>query len=345
MYLKDLSELYGASGNEEAVKRYIRDVVKKTGKADYIKEDHLGNLMCFKKGKNQQKTLVLMAHMDEVGLMVSKIGEDGKLNVFPVGGVDARVLLGKRVVVGEKNIDGIIPFKAIHLQKKDYKDVPDWKIIKVDIGAKDKKDAESRVSIGDFCHFRTGFEEYENRYVGKAFDDRAGCAMMLEILEGMNDLPAYNVIFAFVVQEENGLRASGAVLKHFHPDAALIIEGTTAGDNPELKQERWSTHLDNGPAISYLQSMYVIDRRLFNAIVKTAEAINIPYQLKGRTVGGTDASRLARSFYGVPGAVVNVPARYIHSPVSVMSKSDYADTLRLVKELVMTENYLKVLEV
>src|SRR6056297_3549575 len=336
MYLKDLSQIYGASGNEENVKKYIRDVVKKTSKIDYIKEDHLGNLMCFKKGKIQKKTLVVMAHMDEVGLMVSKIEEDGKLNVLPVGGVDARVLIGKRVVVGEKNIDGVIPYKAIHLQNKDYKKIPDWNDIKVDIGAKDKKDAQSKVNLGDFCHFRTLFEEYENRYVGKAFDDRAGCAIMLEILEEMNDLPAYNVVFAFVVQEENGLRASGAVLKHFHPDAALIIEGTTAGDNPDLKRERWSTHLDNGPAISYLQSMYVIDRRLFNAIVKTAELIHIPYQLKGRTVGGTDASRLARSFYGVPGAVVNCPARYIHSPVIVMSKSDYMHTRSLVKEIVMT---------
>ncbi len=345
MYLKNLSELYGASGNEEAVKKYIREIVKKTGKIDYIKEDHLGNLMCFKKGKNQKKTLVLMAHMDEVGLLVSKIEEDGKLNVLPVGGVDPRVLLGKRVVVGEKNIDGIIPFKAIHLQKSDYKKVPDWNDIRVDIGAKDKKDAESRVGIGDYCHFNTSFEEYENRYIGKAFDDRAGCSIMLDVLESMTELPTYNVIFAFVVQEEIGLRGSGAVLKHFHPDAALILEGTTAGDNPELKKERWSTHLDNGPAINYLQSMYVIDRRLFNAIIRTAEDIKIPYQMKGRTVGGTDAGRLARSFYGVPGAVVNVPARYIHSPVSVMSKSDYHHTFKLVKALVMTENYLEALEV
>ncbi|MFP4461838.1 MAG: M42 family metallopeptidase [Thermotogota bacterium] len=345
MYLKDLSQLYGASGNEEKVKDYIKDVVKKIGKIDYMKEDHLGNLMCFKKGKNQKKTLLVMAHMDEVGLMVSKIEEDGKLNVFPVGGVDVRVLLGKRVVVGEKNIDGIIPFKAIHLQKKDYKKIPDWNDIKVDIGAKDKKEAESKVNIGDFCHFRTLFEAYKNRYVGKAFDDRAGCAIMLEILEAMKELPPFNVIFAFVVQEENGLRGSGAILKHFHPDAALIIEGTTAGDNPELKRERWSTHLDSGPAISYLQSMHVIDRRLFKVIVDTAESIKIPYQIKGRTVGGTDAGRLARSFYSVPGAVVSTPARYIHSPVSVMSKADYEHTHRLVNELIMTENYLKVLEV
>src|SRR6056297_4220562 len=126
MYLKDLSQLYGASGNEETVRKYIREVAKKSGKIDYIKEDHLGNLMCFKKGKVQKKTLVVMAHMDEVGLMVSKIEEDGRLSVLPVGGVDPRVLLGKRVVVGEKNINGVIPFKAIHLQKKDYKKVPDW---------------------------------------------------------------------------------------------------------------------------------------------------------------------------------------------------------------------------
>jgi endoglucanase len=344
-YLKELSEIYGASGNESEVKKFIKGKVLESKKIDYIKEDHLGNLMCFKKGKNQKKTLLLMAHMDEVGLMVSDIEEDGRLCVQPVGGVDKRVLLGKRVVVGKKNIEGVIPFKAIHLQDDDYSAMPKWDSIRVDIGSADKKETELKVQLGDYCHFKTSFEEYQNRVVGKAFDDRAGCSMMLEIIEELKELPSYNIVFAFVVQEENGLRGSGAVLKHFHADAALVIEGTTAGDNPELKTERWSTHLDKGPAISYLQSMYVIDRRLFNVILDSAEKLSIPYQLKGRTVGGTDTTRTARSFYGIPGAVVNVPSRYIHSPTCVMSKEDYKNTALLVRDIVMNENFLNSLEV
>ncbi len=344
-YLKELSEIYGVSGNEAEVKKFIKRKIVDSKKIDYIKEDHIGNLMCLKKGKNQNKTLLLMAHMDEVGLMVSDIEEDGRLCVQAVGGVDKRVLLGKRVVVGKDNIEGVIPFKAIHLQNSDYADVPTWNTIRVDIGSSDKKESEKKVQIGDYCHFKTEFEEYENRVVGKAFDDRAGCSIMLDILESMEDLPSYNIVFAFVVQEENGLRGSGAVLKHFHADAALVLEGTTAGDNPELKKERWSTHLDNGPAISYLQSGYVIDRRLFTSIIDTAERLTIPHQLKGRTVGSTDTTRTAQSFYGIPGAVINVPSRYIHSPVCVMSKDDYHHTVTLVKELVMNENFLKSLEV
>lgn len=344
-YLKELSEIYGASGNETEVRKFIKAKVLESKKIDYIKKDHLGNLMCLKKGKNQNKTLLLMAHMDEVGLMVSDIDEDGRLCVQAVGGVDKRVLLGKRVAVGKENIEGVIPFKAIHLQNSEATAVPSWDSIRVDIGSADRKESETKVQIGDYCHFKTVFEEYENRVIGKAFDDRAGCSVMLDILEAMDDLPYYNLVFAFVVQEENGLRGSGAVLKHFNADAALVLEGTTAGDNPELKRERWSTHLDNGPAISYLQSGYVIDRRLFTAIIDTAERLELPHQLKGRTVGSTDTTRTAKSFYGIPGAVINVPSRYIHSPVCVMSKEDYKNTVKLVKDIVMNEIFLKSLEV
>jgi len=341
-YLKDLTELNGASGNEKAVRKYIKEKIE--NKVDKIIEDPIGNLLAIKySGNPDAKKLLVMAHMDEVGLMVTSIESDGRLAVQPVGGVDPRVLLGKRVVVGEESLDGIIGYKAIHLQREDFSTPPKWTNIRVEIGCSKKEEAEKKVSVGDYIHFHSKFEEYDNRYIGKAFDDRAGCAVLMELIDNYNEV-SFDIYYAFVVQEEVGLRGSGAILKHVKPDALLVFEGTTAGDNPELKEARWSTHLDNGPALSYLQSGYVINEMLFNSIRKTADMNGIPYQMKGRTVGGTDATRAARTYFGVPGAVINVPSRYIHSPVCVISRSDFDNVVELAKKIVSNDDYINALE-
>ena len=343
MFLKDLCEINGASGNEDRVRSYIQEQLKSPEERGQV--DVLGNLFFEKKGNGtSDKTILLMAHTDEVGLMVTNIQDDGLLAVSPIGGVDPRVLLGKRVWVGENNLPGVIGYKAIHLQKEDFKTLPDWDKVRVDIGAQKKEEAQKSVNLGDYVHFYSPFEEYENRYVGKALDDRAGCALLMALYR---ELPVLNhrVVFAFVVQEEIGLRGSGSTLKRYKPDAAIVVEGTTAGDNPELKRERWSTHLDNGPAISYLQSGYALDYRLFEAIVAFANQKGILYQLKGRTVGGTDGTRLASTYFGVPCAGVNIPSRYIHSPVSVISKKDFENTKQFIADILTEEILLKALEV
>ena len=343
MFLKDLCEINGASGNEDRVRSYIQEQLKSPEEPGQV--DVLGNLFFEKKGNGKSdKTILLIAHTDEVGLMVTNIQDDGLLAVSPVGGVDPRVLLGKRVWVGENNLPGVIGYKAIHLQKEDFKTLPDWDKVRVDIGAQKKEEAQKSVNLGDYVHFYSPFEEYENRYVGKALDDRAGCALLMALYR---ELPVLNhrVVFAFVVQEEIGLRGSGSTLKRYKPDAAIVVEGTTAGDNPELKRERWSTHLDNGPAISYLQSGYALDYRLFEAIVAFANQKGILYQLKGRTVGGTDGTRLASTYFGVPCAGVNIPSRYIHSPVSVISKKDFENTKQFIADILTEEILLKALEV
>lgn len=343
MFLKDLCEINGASGNEDRVRSYIQEQLKSPEEPGQV--DVLGNLFFEKKGNGtSDKTILLMAHTDEVGLMVTNIQDDGLLAVSPIGGVDPRVLLGKRVWVGENNLPGVIGYKAIHLQKEDFKTLPDWDKVRVDIGAQKKEEAQKSVNLGDYVHFYSPFEEYENRYVGKALDDRAGCALLMALYR---ELPVLNhrVVFAFVVQEEIGLRGSGSTIKRYKPDAAIVVEGTTAGDNPELKRERWSTHLDNGPAISYLQSGYALDYRLFEAIVAFANQKGILYQLKGRTVGGTDGTRLASTYFGVPCAGVNIPSRYIHSPVSVISKKDFENTKQFIADILTEEILLKALEV
>lgn len=341
MFLKELCEINGASGNEENVRKFIQQKLATPDQPGHV--DKLGNLVFEKKGNGKtEKTLLLAAHMDEVGLMVTQIQDDGLLCVMPIGGVDPRVLLGKRVKIGEKETDGMIGYKAIHLQTEELKIPPTWEKIRVDIGVQKKDEAQKKVTIGDFVHFFSPFEEYANRYVGKAFDDRAGCAILMELYQTLPVLN-YNLIFAFVVQEEVGLRGSGSVLKRYKPDAGLVIEGTTAGDNPELPEARWSTHLGNGPAISYLQSGYALDHRLLEAILTYLREKKMHFQLKGRTVGGTDATRFASTYFGVPCAGVNIPSRYIHSPCCVISKSDFEETCHLVEMLIKDEILIQAL--
>ncbi|HPE68678.1 MAG TPA: M20/M25/M40 family metallo-hydrolase [Thermotogota bacterium] len=342
MDLQALCEINGASGNEEKVREWIQNRVQ--GMADHLTQDPVGNLVATKRGKNPAgKSLLVMAHMDEVGLMVTGYEEDGRLSVMPVGGVDPRVLPGKKVVVGKDALPGVIGYKAIHLQREDFSTPPKWENIRVEMGFGKKEDCKKKVKIGDYVHFYSPFEELPRRFLGKAFDDRGGCALLIHALEKMSPVD-YDVHFAFVVQEEIGLRGSGAVLKQFRPTCALIVEGTTAGDNPELEKARWSTILDQGPAISYLQGGYALDTRLLDVILGTAREHAIPFQMKGRTVGGTDASRLARTYSGIPGGGINIPSRYIHSPASVISKKDYENTGKLLLALVQNKKYLDVME-
>ncbi|QTA37792.1 M20/M25/M40 family metallo-hydrolase [Thermosipho ferrireducens] len=326
MFLKELSELNGVSGNEEKVREFIKEKIK--DKVDKLWVDRMGNLIAYKKGKGKAK-VVLDAHMDEVGLMIVNINDDGSLAFAPVGGVDPRVIIGKKVIINDK-VKGVIGYKAIHLQKDDYLRTPEYSQLSIDIGVSSKSEAEKKVKIGDYVSFLTKYREIGNFATGKAFDDRGGCSILLDII--FNNIESdYDLYFAFVVQEETGLRGAAVVSEQIKPDFAIALETTTAGDNPELEKEHWATHLGDGPAITFLHSGYAIDHRIFEALVKTAQKHNIPFQYKRRTAGGTDAARYARSIYGVPAGVVSIPSRYIHSPLSVINLSDYNNTYLLIK--------------
>lgn len=341
-WLKALCELHGASGNEERVKDFIKSQL--ADRSDEVLEDGIGNLVLVKKGTGKiPKKLMLLAHTDEVGLMVTNIEDDGRLAVMPVGGVDPRVLLGKRVVIGEKDIPGFIGFKAIHLQKEAIHTPPDWKDIRVEAGFSGKDEASEKVQIGNYIHFYSPFEEFENRIIGKALDDRGGCALLMDLFENLPQLD-YDLCFGFVVQEEVGLRGSGAAAKMCRPDVGLVFETTTAGDNPELSPARWSTILDHGVALSYLQGGYALDYRIFELLVDTASRNQIPYQCKGRIVGGTDATRLAKTLYGIPCGGLNLPGRYIHAPVTIASKSDYQAAFDLAKAVLLEGKIVQIME-
>ncbi|AKI96507.1 M42 family metallopeptidase [Kosmotoga pacifica] len=333
--LKELTEIPGISGFEEKVADFIEEKIK--DKVDKYWRDSVGNLMALKKGKNNNaKKLMLLAHMDEVGLMVSKINKDGSVGIVRVGGVDPRVLIGKKVLVGRDLLKGIIGFKAIHLQRDNsLLKAPSYKELSVYMGFSSKEEALKKVKVGDPVYFDTQYEEVGHYAIGKAFDDRSGCAILMEVLNSLeNTSLEHDIYFAWVVQEEVGLRGSGVAAKQIVPDAALVFENTTAGDNPEIPENRWATRLGHGPALTFAHGGLVLDRKIYETIKATAESNNIPYQHKARIAGGTDAARLARTLSGIPSGVISTPSRYIHSPVSIIDTRDFSALIKLAKILV-----------
>lgn len=247
--LKELSELPGISGFEEKVADYIEEKIK--DKVDKYWRDNVGNLIALKKGKGNGKKLMLLAHMDEVGLMVKRVNEDGTLAIRAVGGLAPRVLIGKKVLVGPDLIPGVIGFDAIHIQEPaTVLKSPSYDSLSVYLGVS-SKDEVKNVRIGDPVFFSTKYEEVGNYAIGKAFDDRSGCEVLLSVLDDILENPVdYDIYFAWVVQEEVGLRGSGVAAAQIKPDAALVFENTTAGDNPEMPESRWSTRLGEGPALT-----------------------------------------------------------------------------------------------
>jgi len=330
MYLKELSELDGVSGDEERIRKFIEEKIK--DKVDSLKVDVLGNMIAFKKGTRSNRKFLLAAHMDEVGFMVTNIEDDGTLSFGPVGGIDPRVVVGKHIrIKGE--LPGVIGYKAIHLQKKDeLLASPKFENLRINIGANSKEEASHKVEIGDYVTFATDFRCENTRATGKAFDDRAGCAVLMEVIE-QEQRYEDDLYFAFLVQEETGLRGSAVLFEQLCPDLALVIEGTTAGDDPGLPEHQWATCLGDGPAITFMHRGYVVNKKIYESILQIARKYDIKHQHKRRTAGGTDAARLAKTGGGVPAGVISVPARYIHSPLSVIDMGDFENTVKLVSKI------------
>ncbi len=334
-YLKELSEIPGVSGDEMRIREFIREKI--IGKVDELFIDNLGNLIAFKKGKRKNRSKVMvLAHMDEVGFMVTRLNEDGTLSFLPVGGVKPEILPGKRVKVVREGVHGVIGFKAVHLQKEDEMNkLPRWDDLRIDAGFESKDEAEKNVKIGDYVCFDYPFEDLGNMVLGKAFDDRGGCSLLLDLIL-QNDNFENDVHFVFTVQEEVGLRGSGVVMESIDVDVALVIEVTATGDEPSMK-DRKSTVVGEGPAITTAHRGYVVPRKVLEWIISTAESGRIKYQFRRRTIGATDALSIATRKSGTPCGVISIPARYIHGPSSLMSKEDYSETFKLLLTLLNSE--------
>ncbi|HHT48952.1 MAG TPA: M42 family metallopeptidase [Firmicutes bacterium] len=327
MLLKELSALNGVSSNETTVRHFIRDRIQ--GKVETIRTDRLGNLLAGQGQGKKGPKIMLSAHMDEVGLMVVGIDPSGLLKIKTVGSIDERVLLSKRVLVGPQQIPGVIGAKPIHLQEREERQRPmKLSALFVDIGATDRSDAEKVVNIGDLIAFDTKPDLFgDGLFKGKALDDRAGCAVLLNLIEREYNLPLY---YAFTVQEEVGLRGATVAAFGLNPDLAIVVETTSAGDVPPLKKHQASTRLGLGPAISVMDRSVIVHPKLVAQLVAVAEAAKIPYQFRQGTSGGTEAGAINQTRAGIPAAVISIPCRYIHSPVGVLNLNDFEQTINLI---------------
>lgn len=327
--VKELCLLSGVSSFEDEVRNYIRNRVEPF--ADEVRIDSIGNLIAHKKGaKNAGNKLMLCAHMDEVGLIIKSITEDGYLKFSCIGGIDRRVLLGKRVAIGDKKITGIIGLKAIHLTTpEERKRVPKLDEYYIDIGAKDKESAESVVCLGDCGVFVSDVVEFGNQMLkAKAIDDRVGCAVLVKLLE--EELPM-DCTFVFTVQEEVGTRGAFGAAFSITPEIALVLEGTTAADNPALERARQVCWPGKGPVISWMDNSSMYDRELFELLRDLADQNEIPWQMKHYLAGGTDAGAIQRTRDGVRVAGISAAVRYLHAPSSVACMSDFEHMLTLAR--------------
>lgn len=320
MVLKELCTLRGVSGNEHEVRDFLLEKVRK--KADEVRVDRMGNVLAVKKAdRADAPTILLDAHMDEVGMIVVGVNDNGLLSYDTVGGIDSRVVVSKRVRVGEKAVPGVIGAKAIHLQTAAEREtVLGHSDLYIDIGAKDKAQAEELVQPGDYVSFDSDYMEFGDGYVkARALDDRVGCMTLLRILENRYDV---NVICAFTCQEEIGLNGALAARFGVECDAAVVMEGTSANDLGCVEDHQKVCSLKKGVAVSFMDNSALHDRQLFARMLEIGREAGIPCQVKNRVAGGNDAGPIRSSREAVATVVLSVPCRNIHSPSSVAAFED-----------------------
>lgn len=334
--LKQLSEAMGVSGAEDEVRKLILNSIK--DHVTDIRVDALGNVLAVKKGTGQVNLRVLVAaHMDEVGFIVTGFDSDGTLKIESVGGIDPRILPSLRVYVGKKRIPGVIPWRPIHLSSKE-KDVKPVDSFRIDIGTTSKGAAEGKVKLGDRVIFASETSEVNGAIIrGKAFDDRAGCAELIELCKG--DPFPFDLQVAFTVQEEVGLRGAQVLGESIKPDAAVVLEATACHevpqdeDNPDVTTV---TKLGHGPVITYMDARSIAHPTLRQHFVSVAEKSGIPHQFRSpQYAGGTDAGAIQTSIAGIPILTVSLPCRYLHTPYLMLNLDDFANGVKLVRTALM----------
>jgi endoglucanase len=337
-WLKKLTVIPGPSGREEGVREVVASLIEPF--VDKLWIDTWGNLVGLKKGSSGEGKLMIAAHMDEIGLFVSHIEDDGFLRVVPIGGIPERTLLYQRVVLRTRDgrlVRGVIGLKPPHIAKpEELQKVPEMRELFVDIGASSREEVEKAgVRVGDVLVFdRDVVELMNDRVTGKAFDDRVGVVSLIKAAQLLED-PKVDTYFVATVQEEVGLKGARTSAFAISPDAAVAIDVTIASDIPGVGKAEWFTRLGKGPAIKIVDgrsaSGLIAHPRIVEFLVSIAEKYKIPYQLEVAAGGTTDASIIALNKEGVPAGTISIPSRYIHSPVEVVDLNDVYNTALLAK--------------
>jgi len=330
--LEKLSNVYGVTGREEEVASLLKKLLKPY--VDEVKEDKLGNIIGIRKGKKNAPKVMLAAHMDEIGLFVKTITKEGFLHFTKIGGIDDRILLAQKVLVfTEKGpLHGIIGSKPPHIQKEEErKKVISYDELFIDVGASSQEEAKKMgVKVGDTVCFDVKFAKIrENIVIGKAFDDRIGCVIMIEALKRLKKTEC-TIYSVGTVQEEVGLRGAGTSAFGLYPDFGIALDVTVSGDTPEVKETDAPIKMGKGPSLTIADAGMIVPPKVLRLMVDAAEENKIPYQLETGLPGSTDAARILLTRDGVPSGAISIPTRYIHSPTSLLNLEDVENAVKLL---------------
>ncbi len=334
--LEKLSNACGVTGREEEVRKLMVNLLKPV--ADQVVVDKMENVVAVKKGKKNAPKVMLAAHMDEIGLMVKNITKEGFLQFAKMGGIDDRILLAQKIVVytGKGPIDGIVGSKPPHIQKEEErKKILTFDELFIDIGAENKEDAAKKgVKVGDAIGFDQKYAKIgDGIVIGKAFDDRVGCAVMVEALKLLQKTDC--TIYAVgTVQEEVGLRGAGTAAFSIEPDVGIALDVTVAGDVPGVREIDTTIKMGKGPALTVTDSGLITHPKVLRLLLETAEESKIPYQLETGLMGTTDAARISLTREGVPSGTISIGTRYIHSPIGMLSLKDAEDSAKLTAAVI-----------
>ena len=335
MDLKQLCEMHAPSGNEREIRRALLAEARSLCGEENVRIDRMGNVLCFKKGREAGRPHVCVsAHMDEVGFIIMGAADDGLLKFRPVGSIDPRVVISKRVLAGPDKLPGVIGAIAIHLQSdEDMKRVLDYENLYIDIGAKDKDEALSKCPAGSYACFNTPYLPFGDGFVcAKALDDRVGCYNLLEL---MRESYPGDVTFAFVTLEESQMRGSIGAGFTVQPDIAINLEGTAANDLGDVESRHQVCCPGQGVAVSFMDKSSVYQRRLYKKLLSLAEAGGIAHQVKRGVTGMNDAASYQRAASGALACTLSVPCRYIHSGASVCCLADIESQYALTRAFLM----------
>ncbi len=339
--LEKLSLAFGPTGCEDEVAEIIKEQID--GYYDSITESFPGNIIAHVKGSGHGK-LMISAHMDEVGFMISDVDDDGFLYFQNVGGMDPKVLSGRMLTVRGYNGDlkGLICAKAIHMQSEEErkKATPPDKMY-IDIGADNRADAEKYVEKGDYAVFDSDFVRFGDGMIkGKALDDRCGCAVMCDVIRWIKDndiTPYYDLYFAFTVREETGMSGATVAANLIKPDYSLVIECTAVADIPDVPAQKRAAVPGEGVAISVMDNSTVYFKEMYEHAMQLARDNGVKAQLKTYVAGGNDAGHIHKAVGGVKCISMSVPSRYIHSASCVIKENDFTSALELAKLIAAKE--------
>ncbi|SNX55430.1 M42 family metallopeptidase [Thermoanaerobacterium sp. RBIITD] len=318
--LKKLTQSYGPSGNEKNVLEHIKEEAKNY--CDEIYFDNIGNMICKKNGGG--KKIMITAHSDELGLLITHIDENGFLRFVPIGSIKVENCLYKRVEF-YNGFNGIVGIEHLD-DKKDIK----FDNLYIDIGAESREDAEKFVKVGDSAVFKGEFFTNGSRIFSKAIDDRIGCYVALETLK---DIKTVNELyFVFTVQEEVGARGATTAAYNIEPDLSISVDVTSTGDTPKSKNTVVS--LGKGAAIKVKDRSIIVNPKIKEFMVDIAKKYSIPYQMEILELGGTDAGSIHMTKGGIPSGVISIPTRYVHSISEEIDINDVNASIELLKRVI-----------